>query len=381
MTGKQRIHAALEGEPVDRMPVAVLYRHLYERDHFSELTGRPQWHLHRWCHASPEEHVRTYREMVERAPFEILQPQSAPSREARDGVAFAEANGEVFRIQKGRRYEVPPSTTPGHAADYHANETQQVFDKKDVDACVKLTRAEDAIAAGANGYLDAVVAAYGDEHFLLTGVIWACGEYVGQTNLLAMLIEEPRLVEYLSRKIMECRIEQIRQLAASGGDAIYIDDATATSDMISVDHYERFSLPYMKEMAREIRRLGHKAIVIYFGGVMDRLEQISSIGADGLAVEASMKNYVNDVEEIAASIGDRVSLFGNIDPYGVLEKGTDGMLASEIARQAGAGRKARGFIMCTGSPITPGTTLARVRRFIELARQSSSVPQPEGKTP
>jgi len=385
MTGKQRIHAALEGRPVDRMPVAVLYRQLYERDHFSELTGRPQWHVHRWCHASPEEHVRTYRQVVERAPFEIHQPQPAPSREARDGVEFAEANGKVFRVQKGRRYEVPLSATPGHATDYHANETQHVFDKKDVDARVGVTKAEDAIAAGINDYLDAVVAAFGGEHFILsggvTGVIWACGQYVGQTNLLAMLIEEPRLVEYLSRKIMECRIEQIRQLAAAGGDAIYIDDATATSDMISVDHYERFSLPYMKEMIREIHGLGHKAIVIYFGGVMDRLEQIASIGADGLAVETSMKNYVNDMAEIAASIGDRVSLFGNIDPYGVLEKGTDGALVSEIARQAGAGRKARGFIMCTGSPITPGTPLTRVRRFIELARQSSSVPQPEGYIP
>jgi len=105
-------------------------------------------------------------------------------------------------------------------------------------------------------------------------------------------------------------------------------------------------------------------------GVMYRLEQIASTGADGLAPEAGMKNYTNDIDEIAAAIGDRISLFGNINPYDTIERASDDDLAAEVARQAAAGRKARGFIMCTGSPITPGTPLARVRRFIKLAGEA-----------
>ena len=95
----------------------------------------------------------------------------------------------------------------------------------------------------------------------------------------------------------------IRRFAAAGGDAIYIDDATATSDMISPAMYERFSLPYMKAMVDEIHRLKHKAILIYFGGIMDRLELIAATGADGLLPEASMKGFVNDTAEIARQIG------------------------------------------------------------------------------
>jgi hypothetical protein len=37
-------------------------------------------------------------------------------------------------------------------------------------------------------------------------------------------------------------------------------------------------------MVKEIHHLGHKAILIYFGGIADRLEQIASIGADALQV-------------------------------------------------------------------------------------------------
>jgi len=184
-----------------------------------------------------------------------------------------------------------------------------------------------------------------------------------------MLIEQPGLVDYLCKKILERNIEIIRALAAAGGDAIYIDDATATSDMISLAHYERFSLPYMREMVREIHNAGHKAILIYFGGIADRLEQIASIGADGLSMETSMKGYVNDIDEIARKIGRRVSLFGNVDPVNVLQKGSDAQLEAEMNRQAEAGKGAQGFIMCTGSPITPATPLERVRRFIELAQK------------
>ena len=121
-------------------------------------------------------------------------------------------------------------------------------------------------------------------------------------------------------------------------------------------------------MVKEIHRLGHKAILIYFGGIADRLEQIVSSVADGLSVETSMKNYVNDIKKIADKIGNRITLFGNIDPIGVLQNGTDAQLEAEIKRQAAAAKKARGFITCTGSPITPATPLARVQRFLDLGK-------------
>jgi len=372
MTPRQRVHAALEGKPADRMPVAALYCQLYQLDHFAELTGRPQWQMHQWTHATPHEHLATLRKMIEAAPLEIIQPQGAPPREVRERAEFFAKDGRVFRRFGEQVTEVPPPVA-GHADDYVANETQRVFDTKDVDEQVTPTAAQDELAAGCNDYIDAAVAALGEDHFIISGgvagTIWVAGEYVGQTNLLAMLVDRPGFVDYLCEKILERHIEHIRCLAAAGGDAIYLDDATATGDMISPAHYERFSLPYMREMVREVHALGHKAILIYFGDVMDRLEQIASIGADGLCVETSMKGYVNDIATIADTIGDRVALFANIDPVWVLEKANDDELAAEIRRQVAAAQSARGFIISPASPITPGTPLSRVRRFIELGQE------------
>ena len=373
MTPRQRVHAALEGKPTDRMPVAALYCQLYQLDHFAELTGRPQWQMHQWTHATPREHLATLRKMVEAAPFEIIQPQGAPPREVRENTEFFARDGRVFRRFGEQVTEIPQPLTPGHAYDDRANETQRIFDIKDVDEQVLPAAARDALAAGCNDYIDAAVAALGEDHFIISGgvagTIWTAGQYVGQTNLLAMLVERPGFVDYLCEKILERHIEHIRCLAAAGGDAIYLDDATATADMISPAHFERFSLPYMREMVREVHALGHKAILIYFGDVMDRLEQIAAIGADGLCVETSMKGYVNDIATIADTIGDRVTLFANLDPVWVLEKASDDALAAEISRQVAAAQSARGFIISPASPITPGTPLSRVRRFIELAQQ------------
>lgn len=373
MTSKERVHAALEGKAVDRFPVAALYCQLYHQDHFAELTGRPQWELHRWLYAEPQEHLALYRQMVEQAPFEILQPQHAPSCEARENTEFVQRQGRVYRHDKRTDTYTSLESVSGHPIDYTANETQHVFDIADAETKVKVTRADELIATGVNDYVEAAVAAFGSDHFILSGgvvgTLWACHSYVGLTNLLGMLIEQPDLIDYLCWKGLEQNLEIIRQLAAAGGDAIFIDDAFGTNDVISVAHYERFCLPTMKEMVREIHAVGHKAISIYYGGVADRLEEIASIGADGLLVETSMKGYTNDLSDIASKIGDRVTLFGNIDPIGVLQDGTDEELEAEIKRQVAAGRNARGFVVSPASPITPGTPLTRVRRFIELAQR------------
>jgi len=377
MTNKERIHSVLEGKSADRMSVTVLYSQLYYLDHFSELTGLEAWEMQRWLNASPDEYLKIYKQMIEKTPFDILQPQSAPSRYARENTEFIIKDGKPFRRDKrdGKIDPISSETVSGHATDYCSNQTQFIFDKNDFDGQFKLYKAEQMAESGSSDYLDAVVSELGKESFILSGgvvgTLYLCHQYVGLTNLYAMLIENPDLIDYMSQKLLEQNIETIRFLGKSGGDAIYIDDAMTTSDMISVQHYERFCLPYMKEMVKEIHNIGHKAIIIYFGGISDRLDQIVSIGADGLSMETSMKNYTNDIDEMAGKIGDRITLFGNIDPVGVLQNGSDKQLEIEISRQAKAGKKCRGFILCTGSPITPFTSLSRVQKFIELGRMAN----------
>lgn len=372
MTNKERIRRTLEGKPVDRVPVATVCPEIYHWDHFTELADRPAWELEQWLTEIPEEYLKTYRIVLEKAPFEILEPHMAPARVEQGNIEFVNKNGAVFRHDRktGVYQEV---NREYHMALGPANETQFVFDKKDIKEKIKIIRAEEMLASGALDYARIVSRELGQTEFImlgdsLCGMLWACHRYLGQTNTLCMLAEAPDFIEHLSNKLLEIDIEKIRAYASAGADVIAVCDAMTSCDLISVKHYERFSLPFLKEMVREIHRLNCKAVLIYFGGIADRLEQIVSTGADGLLVGPSMKNYTNDLEEMAGRVGSRITLFGNIDPIRVLEKGTEEQLLTEMEHQAEAGKKARGFIMCTGDPITPATPLSRVKKFIAFSK-------------
>ena len=376
MNIKQRSYASLSGQPVDRFPVTVLYNYLYFEDHFNELTGLPGWEMYRWLSSPPEGYLELFRKMISQAPFELLQVHQAPSRQEREDSEFFEQEGHLY-LRDNRSGAVERlDTVSGHAKDYKASEVQRIFDRADIRSVIKVPTPQDLLDLGLNDYLDQVVRDFGKDHYIISGgvvgTIYGCGQYVGQQNLLAMLVDRPDFADELCARFTEQNLATIHQLTAAKGDAIYIDDATATREMISLKHYERFCLPYMKTLIDEIHRLGHQAIVIYFGGVEDRLEAIASTGADGLQFETRMKSYTNDIEDAARRVGKQVTLFGNIDPVSVLQDASDPELDAEIQRQLSAGRLGRGFILSTGSPITPGTPLQRVQKFL------ASVQEPAG---
>lgn len=370
MTSRERVLAALEGKPVDRTPVTVPYATLYQEDHFGELTGRPGWQWGRWLNSPPDEYCRVFQEIHAKAPFEMVQPHGAPSAEERENVEFVERGGQGWRHDRRDDSWSPMATVSGHARDYRASEEQRVFSKKDADELMRPHHARERIASGAIDYVKAVSGRMRHERFILSGgvigTMFSVQPYVGETAMLAMMVEDPELFDYAGGKAMESSIEQIRALASGGGDAIFIDETLASSDAISPAHYEKFCLPRTRELVNEIHRMDHKAMVFFFGGVSDRLDLIAATGADAVVVEASMKGYVNDVVAIAKRIGDRMCVLGNVDPLSTLEKGSDEELEAEMKRQAGARRHARGYIASTGSPITPRTPLSRVRRFLDL---------------
>ena len=171
MTNKERIHNALEGKTVDRMSVTVLYNQLYYQDHFAELTGKEQWELHKWLNSDPDEHVAIYKEMISKTPFEILQPQGAPSRYSREDIEFVIKDGKpyIYDKREDRYTPVVTETVSGHPVDYQANQTQYVYSIDDVKEQFRLHKAEDMLAGGSNDYLDAVITKLGSDNFILSG--------------------------------------------------------------------------------------------------------------------------------------------------------------------------------------------------------------------
>jgi uroporphyrinogen-III decarboxylase len=90
-------------------------------------------------------------------------------------------------------------------------------------------------------------------------------------------------------------------------------------------------------------------------------------------VEESKKDFRIDIAEASEALGPDVCLFGNLDAIGLLEHGSDDDLRREVQRQMDVGRRRRGrFVLSIGSPVTPGTSVQRVRRYAALAHEYGS---------
>jgi len=373
MTPKERMYAAIEGRGPDVWPVAASYVMLSNADHWTELTGLPVWKYYEWL-LSPDmgRYAEISRAMYDSLQFDAVQPMSGGQINNDGNVAIVERGGRhLYYDKKKNEYWPVPESIHESGSGGGENETRHIFTKRDAREKLKAVKAEQMISGGCNVYIEETIKLYGETRFVInSGVVntfYSNAFHVGMTELYAMLREEPELIKYISGMVLEQNIETIRAYAAAGGDAIYIDDATATSDMISPQMYEEFSLPYIIPQVKEIQRLGKKAILIYFGGIADRAEQIASTGADVLMMECSMKGYTNDYEEISKKLNGRMCLAGNLNPYDDLEISSDEALSGKIREMVDKGRAYGRYFTCTGSPITPFTTAGRIKDFIALS--------------
>ncbi|MGE5528489.1 MAG: uroporphyrinogen decarboxylase family protein [Patescibacteria group bacterium] len=303
-------------------------------------------------------------------PFDIAQPIWAETREARCNFEVIErADGHYTRDRRdGSLKRLADNLALMHdTVDW----PRTVFTPADAAARVEIKRAEELLASGVYDYLAAYVRAYGAERFVtwtVVGGFFVTSYYVGLAGHF-LLHDEPALMHCLIDRLTQKTLEEIRAAALAGCDAICIDESTATSDAISPAMYGEFCAPYVRRLVEGIHAHGKKAIVMYWGGVADRIEQIVSLGADALIMETSMKGYKNDLAAIAAQVDGRMLLFGNLDPVGVLQDGTDAELEATLAAQIEVGRRYGRFVVSTGSPVTPETTPERIRKYIELAQR------------
>lgn len=375
MNGRELMLTAIEGKTLERFPVIVPYVFLSNADHWTEVTGEPVWKFYEWAISDPDTHAKGYLPFYDAMPFDVFQPFDPVLREDRECTRIIHRDGRAFYHDK-RNDSLRPVPERIHEAGSGGGEPETRFirTKHDIPARIPAVKAETLAQRGINDNLNAALPRFQDKFTIGRGVVntfYGCVAHVGMTNFFCMLKEEPELIHEISKHILDSNIEAIRAAAMTDCDAIYIDDATATCDMISVGMYEQFSLPYLTQQVKEIKRLGKKAVLIYFGGIADRVEQIVSTGVDLLMMEASMKGYVNDYAAILRQINGRCCLAGNLNPYDEVERLSDADLQQAVKRQAEAGRRIAGrHITSTGSPLTPGTPVRRIADFIRMGREA-----------
>jgi len=140
--------------------------------------------------------------------------------------------------------------------------------------------------------------------------------------------------------------------------------------MVGPAAFRSLNVAFLRPLVEEIRRLGMASVHYFCGDPAGKWDALLDVGADALSLEESKKGFTIDIEDVVARAAGRCAVLGNLDAIGVLQDGGEAALRAEIARQAAAGRRnGSRFIMSLGSPVTPATSVGRVRLYCDLAHE------------
>jgi uroporphyrinogen decarboxylase len=170
------------------------------------------------------------------------------------------------------------------------------------------------------------------------------------------------LLEYCTD--VTCRF--IRLMAQTGCHMVSNGDSPAGPEMISPQMYRRFALPYERRVVAEAHRLGLPYTLHICGNTDAILKDMLETGADCFELD-----YKTDVAKALSLFKDRACLIGNIDPSGVLARGTPADVIRETKQILDIYASSPRLILNAGCAIPAETPPENLRALIATVREGS----------
>jgi len=375
MTGREKILRAFEPDGTPEIGVVTCADEIFIRDHWFSLTETPWWYAYSGL---VEKDVAWARDVVEKSGLEWFTVQPCPSRAERLRQAYEQREDGVWLVNTETGEEACLSApTPGGTNTICASSTHSCLDslpatQKDVDVLVPfeepfnrklfLEEGRHDSASAIRRALDLFVYAH------VLSPLWSLYYLLGYEGMMVFLLQDSNLASYAGKRILENVKQRIRMISALGADAVWIEECLW--DQISPELFRNLNVPLVRECVQEIRSQGMKSIYYYCGDLNDRLDAVLDVGADAVHFEESKKGFTIDITDVVSRVDGRCVVYGNIDAIGVLEAGSEDKIRSEAKRQLDAGRSnGNRFVISTGSPITPGTPVDKVRLYTDIVRE------------
>lgn len=372
MTGRERIYAAL-AEGTDDVAAVVCYPGILMRDHYAALTGEPWWHYY---DPDPVVQARVLTDIYEHAGFDWFGTGPGLSDAELAKVKIVAEGGNAYRlnVETGERTPLEPPVVSGTLSvkteDYPVFDNPAAFLEervKYVAPFAGLEPGQDTLPKLLNASLGRTKFGY----YSVGAPMWSISAIMGYEQFFAWLPDAEDTIFAAAKRRLANSIQSLKAAAAAGCDGVWIEDCMM--DMIGPTRFAKLNLPLLQELAQAIRDLGMQSVYYYCGDPWPVIDYLTQTGADALSLEEGKKGFDIDIHEVVKHTRGQSTVLGNLDAIGVLEQGATDDLRREIARQLDAGRRNNGrFIMSTGSPVTPGTSIARLHEYIELVHELSA---------
>ena len=326
MNSHERILAALEGRPVDRlprMPITMMFA--------ADVIGVPYGRYATDFRTMVEAQIRT----AETYDLDYVSGISDPGREAAD----CGATVRFFDDQ-------PPAI----------DEIDALLADKTVLARLQTPdplgggRMHDRVQAGAL-FREKV----GGRRWIEGWIEGPCAEAAdlrGINRLMTDFFDDPPFVRDLFEFVVELGLRFGRAQVEAGVDMIGVGDAAAS--LVGPQIYEQFVLPFEKRLVDGLHAMGTKVRLHICGNAKRILAGMGSLGCE--IVDIDFKVPLAMARE---AMGPNQVLAGNIDPVKALRNGTPETVAAAIAQcYAEAGPR---YIIAAGCEVPRDTPAENVR--------------------
>ena len=179
--------------------------------------------------------------------------------------------------------------------------------------------------------------------------------------MLDLMLDEEN-AELLLKYCTEITRQMIRLMSATGADMVSNGDSPAGPEMISPDMYRKFAFPYEQAIADEAHACNKPYLLHICGNTDLILDDMAGLGLDAVELD-----YKTSIHKIYDTMHDKCTLFGTIDPVGVITFGS--LLAVEqktielLERYRGCPR----LVINAGCAIPRNAPHENVKRFVDTA--------------
>lgn len=376
MTGRQKIEAALSKDGTPEIPAVICYEEIFIRDHWEQLVPYPWWYQQA---PDIDRQMAWRREVIGRIGQDWFVLPDFYSSGRRQHLTVDAREEGVFllddRTGKRTRLTKPEIAGWSVAGGLHSVKRKRLAETlSEIDEMIPVSSSAEPKRVMADGRDDLASSLLGDFGATVYPIrhvaspLWCTYQLWGFEGMMTMIADRPDLVKHSCRRFLARSINAVREAAATGAAGIWIEECM--TDMISPEAFASLCVPFVHPLVEEIRAAGLKSIYYFCGNPAGKWKHLLSVNADALSLEESKKGFKINISDVVRRVKGRCTLLGNLDAINLLPSATEENLRSEISRQIAAGRRnGSRFIMSLGSPVTPGTSVQRVRLYCSLVHE------------
>ncbi len=179
----------------------------------------------------------------------------------------------------------------------------------------------------------------------------------GTNEIMLDMYENPDLVQYLQEILIPLDIEVGKALIDAGVEYIFYGADMECPLLLSPEHYRNFIDDPATKVCNELTRLGVKVLPHMCGSIVEEgiVDMLLKMDIHGIMPGNLTQEKVLDICELKEKVGEKICIFDNINPNGSLLIGTPEEVAAETRVHLEKAKGMSGYIFSTSGTSSPNT--------------------------